>query len=143
MSIFDKIVAGAEWLGKTIGKGLAAVPKIIRLTEDAEEAAHDALPQVITVVEDAGALAIAATKDSGKFLVALAGLSKAVAAAGADKGVNISADKTVVTAFEQLVADFDEANVSDILTAFHKLVTDAQALDSTVLVALDKMKADA
>jgi hypothetical protein len=143
MSIFQKIVAGLDWVGKEIGKGLAGLPKVIKLTEDAEDAATTALPETIAVIQDAGALVAASAKDSGKFLVSLATLTAAVTVAVGSKALSISADTAVVAAFESFCADFNAANVQDVLTAWDKLATDAKKLDTTVLNVLEKMKADA
>lgn len=142
-SIFQKFVAGLEWVGKEIGKGLAALPKIIKLTEDAEAAATTALPEVITVIQDAGNLVAASAKDSGKFLVSFASLTAAITAAVAAKALNISEDTAVVAAFEAFCADFNVANVQDVLTAWDKLAADTKMLDTTVLAALEKMEQDA
>jgi hypothetical protein len=142
-NIFQKIVSGLEWVGEEIGKGLADLPKVIKLTEDAEEAAKDALPQTLAVITDAGNLVAASAKDSGKFLVSLATLTAAITAAVASKALNVTADTAVVAAFEAFCADFNTANVQDVITAWDKLASDTKTLDSTVVAALKKMEADA
>ncbi len=116
---------------------------MIVLAEDVEEAAQEALPETLAVVQDAGALVTATAKDSGKFLVALAALTAAVSLAVANKALNISADTAVVAAFEAFCADFKTENVQDILTAWHQLAGDTAKLDATVIAALEKMKSDA
>lgn len=143
MNIFSKIAAGLEWFGKEIGKGIAQLPKIIRLTEDAEQAAQNAIPEVLAVVTDAGELVKASAKDGGVFLTSLAALSAAVSTAIAAKALNISADEAVAAAFEAFVKDFNAANVQDVITAWDKLATDTKALDATVLAALEQIKKDA
>lgn len=142
-NIFTKILNGLEWFGKEIGKGLAQLPKIIRLTEDAEQAAQEAIPQVVAVIQDAGELVTATAKDSGIFLKSLAALSASVSSAIAAKALNITADEAVATAFESFVKDFNASNVQDVLAAWDKLATDTKALDATVLAALKKLEQDA
>lgn len=142
-NIFQKIAAGLEWFGKEIGKGIAQLPKIIRLTEDAEQAAQNAIPEVLAVITDAGELVKASAKDSGVFLTSLSALSAAVSSAIAAKALNIAADEAVAAAFEAFVKDFNAANVQDVITAWDKLATDTKALDATVLAALEKIKKDA
>src|SRR5580698_3063835 len=142
-SIYAKIAAGLEWFGKEIGKGLADLPKVIVLAEDVEQDAQEVLPEVITVVQDAGSLVAATAKDSGKFLVSFAALTGAVSLAIANKALNISADTAVVTAFENFCSDFQTENVQDVLTAWHQLASDTAKLDATVVAALKKLKADA
>jgi hypothetical protein len=143
VNILEKAVAGLEWFGKEIGKGLAALPKIIRLTEDAEQAAQEAIPQVLSVVTDAGELVTASAKDSGVFLSSLAALSSSIAAAVSAKALNISADEAVAGAFENFIKTFNAKNVEDVITAWDKLASDTKALDATVLAALEKIKKDA
>lgn len=142
-NIFQKIAGGLEWFGKEIGKGIAFLPKILKLTEDAENAAKDALPEAIAVITDAGELAAASAKDGAVFLVSLGALTAAVTVAVAQKAVNVSADVAVAAAFEAFCKDFNAQHVSDVLTAWEKLAADAKKLDATVLDALEKMKADA
>jgi uncharacterized protein GlcG (DUF336 family) len=142
-NIFQKIASGLAWFGKEIGKGIAFVPKLIVLADDVKDAAQEALPLAIAVITDAGNLIAATAKDGGKFLVALSSLAAALTVAVANKALNVSADTAVVAAFENFCADFNTANVQDILTAWHQLATDVAKLDSTVLGVLDKLKADA
>jgi hypothetical protein len=143
MGIENKIVAGLEWFGKEIGEGLKDLPKVIKLTEDAEAAAKNALPETLAVINDAGDLVAASAKDSGKFLVSLATLTAAITAAVASKALNISADTAVVATFEAFCADFNKENVQDVLTAWDKLAADTKKLDSTVVDALKQMEQDA
>lgn len=143
MSIFSKILHGLEWFGKEIGKGLAQLPKIIRLTEDAEQAAEHAIPLVTAVIVDAGELVTASAKDSGVFLKSLSTLAAAISAAVASKALDIGKDEAVVAAFEAFFADFKAENVADVLSALDKLATDTKALDATVLAALKKIEQDA
>jgi len=142
-NIFQKIAPGLEWFGKEIGKGIAFLPKLITLADDVDADAQVVLPQTITVVEDAAALAAAAAKDSGKFMVDFAALAGAVGLAIAAKAVSISADAGVVAAVEKFAADFNQANVQDILTAWDKLAADVKTLDATLLAELPKLEADA
>jgi hypothetical protein len=130
MSFFTKILSGVEWFGKEVGKAFTALPKIITLTNDAEKVAADSLPIVISVVEDV-------------VLKDLAALVTALGTAYAAKALNISADKSVVSAFETLCKDFSTANYQDFFTAIEKLVLDARTLDATVLADLKKLEADA
>jgi hypothetical protein len=142
MNPFEKIINGVEWAGKEIGKGIAAVPKVITLAEDAEDAAKVALPEVLEVVNDAGQLTIASAKDGGKFLVSFAALSASISLALAAKAVNIAADEAVAAAFESFIAEFKEANVADVLTAWHQLVSDTAKLDATVKASIEKIEKD-
>jgi len=143
MSIFVKIAQGLKWFGKEVGKVFSELPKVIRLTTDAEQAATTVLPETIAVIQDAGELVTATAKDSGVFFTAFAGLSMAVASAIDKKALDITADEQVVVAFELFCKAFKRQNVEDILTAWHKLSTDAQTLDATVVATLEKMKKDA
>lgn len=143
MNIFDKFIAGLDWFGKKVGEGITALPKVIRLADDAEDAAKEALPEVLTVVNDAGQLVIASAKDGGNFLASFAALSAAISLAVAGKAINIPADEAVAATFETFIAEFKEQNVSDILTAWHQLATDTQKLDATVVASLQKIKKDA
>ena len=142
-SIFQKLAAGLEWFGQEIGKGIAAVPKILKLTEDAEAAAKDALPEAIAVITDAGQLASATAKDGAVFLVSLGALTASISLAVAQRAVNVSADMAVAAAFESFCKDFNAQHVEDVITAWEKLAADTKKLDSTVLAALEKMKQDA
>lgn len=142
-SIFSKLLRGVTWFGKEVGKAFADLPKIIRLTEDAEEAAQDAIPQVVAVIQDAGELVTASAKDSGVFLVKLAALASAIDAAIVGKALNISADESVVAAFEDFVKTFNAQNVADVLTAWDKLAADTKTFDATMLAALEKIRKDA
>ena len=142
-SIWDKIKNGLGWFGKEIGKGFTFLPKVIVLADDAEEDAKELLPQTLLVVEDAGALVTAGAKDSGKFIVGVSALGAAVSLALANKAVSISADEAVVAAVEAFAADFKKENVQDILNAWHKLATDATALDAMGVAALKKLEKDA
>lgn len=142
-SIFDKIKNGLEWFGKEIGKGLAFLPKVIVLAQDVEGDAKQILPQVLVVITDAGALAIAVAKDSGVFLTAFAVLAAAITAAVASKALSITADEAVVAAFENFCAKFKSQDVADVVTALDKLVTAVKALDAMGLAALQKLEKDA
>lgn len=143
MKIFSDIAKGLEWFGKEIGKAFVELPKIIRLTSDAEAAAKEALPQTIAVVQDAGELVTATAKDSGVFLKDLSALAAAITTAAAAKALNVQADEGVAAAFSKFVSDFNAANVQDVLTAFTKLAADTKTLDATVIAALAKLKQDA
>ena len=143
MSIFSKIAAGLEWFGKEIGKGLAFLPKVIVLADDVDEDAQVILPQTLTVVEDAGSLAAASAKDGGIFLVKFGALTAAIAAAYASKALNVAADTAVVSAFETFCAEFNVANVQDVLTAWDKLASDVKTLDASAIAALQKLEKDA
>lgn len=143
MNIFDKIKNGLGWFGKEIGKGIAFLPKIIVLANDAEDAAKQILPQVLLVIEDAGALALAAAKDGGIFVTAFAALAGSITVAIASKALNIVADEAVVAAFENFCAKFNSADVADFITALDKLVTDVKALDAMGIAAIQKMEKDA
>lgn len=142
-NVFQKIAAGLEWFGKEIGKGLAFLPKVIVLADDVDADAQVILPQTLTVVEDAGLLAAASAKDSGIFLVKFGALTAAIAAAVAAKALNITADSAVVAAFESFCAEFNAANVQDVLTAWDQLATDVKALDATAIAAIQKLEKDA
>jgi hypothetical protein len=143
MNVFKKILAGIEWFGKEVGKVFAELPKIIRLTQDGEKVAQDALPQAIAVLQDAGALATASVKDSGVFVAAFGALIGAISKAAAEKALNIADDEAVAAAFAVFVKDFNATNVQDVLAAWEKLITDTRTLDSTVLAGLEKLKQDA
>ena len=143
MNIFAKIAAGLAWFGKRIGQGIAFVPKVIKLTGDAEAAAKEILPQVLLVIQDAGALAIATAKDGGVFLTAFAALCASITVAIASKALNITADEAVVASFEAFCTKFNSSDVQDIVTAWEKLVADVHALDAMGVTALKKMEADA
>lgn len=142
-SIWDKIKNGLGWFGKEIGKGIAFLPKLIVLADDAEAAAKTILAQVLLVVQDAGALAVALAKDSGVFLTAFAALAAAITAAVASKALSITADEAVVAAFENFCAKFKSDDVADVVTALDKLVSDVKALDAMGIVALNKLEKDA
>jgi hypothetical protein len=142
-SIWEKILGGLEWFGKEIGKGIAFLPKIIKLADDAETAAKEILPQVFLVIQDAGTLAVATAKDSGVFLTAFATLAASITAAIASKALNITADEAVVGAFENFCTKFNSTDVADIVTAWEKLVADVKALDEMGIAALKQMEADA
>jgi hypothetical protein len=142
-NIFAKIGHGFTWIGHEIGKLFSALPKLITLTGDAENAGCNALPKVLAVVRDSGALSTATVKDSGAFLAAFATLSAAIAKAIAEKAVNLVDDVAVATAFEQFCTAFKESNVSDIMTAWNQLVVDTKALDDTVVADLQKLEQDA
>jgi hypothetical protein len=142
-SLIAKLKAGVVWFGKEIGKGIARLPKILRIAEDAEKTAQDALPLVLVVVEDAGALAAATAKDSGVFITAFAELSGAITLAVATKAMNISADTAVVAAFENFCSKFNSDNVHDVLTAWEQLSADTHKLDTALLTDVEKLEADA
>lgn len=142
-SICGKIAHGLEWFGAEIGKGFKQLPKIIRLTEDAEQSASTALPLAIAVIEDAGVLATAAAKDGGVFLTAFGSLVSAISTACAEKALNIKDDELVAAAFENFIKQFNAQNVEDVLAAIHKLATDTKALDSTILTSIKKLEQDA
>jgi|HubBroStandDraft_4_1064222.scaffolds.fasta_scaffold04980_5 hypothetical protein len=143
MSIFTKIAAGLSWFGKEIGKGLGLLPRLITLADDVEDDAGVILPQTLAVVQDAGNLAVASAKDSGIFLVKFGALTAAIAAAVASKALNVTADGAVVTAFESFCAEFNVANVQDVLTAWDKLADDVKSLDALAIAAIQKLEADA
>lgn len=142
-NIFVKIVHGLEWFGKEIGKGFAQLPKIIRLTKDAEAVAQQAIPQVTAVIVDAGELVTASAKDSGVFIKSLSWLATAVSEAVAAKALDITKDKAVIAAFEAFISDFKAENVADVLSALDKLANDTKLLDATVLAGLKKLEQDA
>jgi hypothetical protein len=142
-SIFARIAAGLEWFGKEIGKGLAFLPKIIVLANDAEQSAKEIVPQVLKVIQDAGALAVAVAKDGGVFLTAFAALAAAITVAIASKALSVTADEAVVAAFENFVSKFKSEDVADVITALDTLVSDVKTLDAMGLAALKKMEADA
>jgi hypothetical protein len=142
-SFWSKIKSFFHGLGMDLGAVFTELPKLITLTEDAENVATNALPEVMTLVQDSGVLVAATVKDGGAFLASFAELSAAIAAAIAAKAVNITADAAVVTAFENFCSLFNEANVSDILAAWAQITTDVKTLDTTMIAALQKMEADA
>jgi hypothetical protein len=142
-SIWEKISGGLEWFGKEIGKGIAFLPKVIVLADDVEADSQVLLPQTLTVVEDAGLLAAASAKDGGIFLVKFAALTAAIAAAVASKAINVAADEAVVAAFEAFTAEFNVANVQDVLVAWDKLASDVKTLDALAIAALKKLEQDA
>lgn len=142
LHIFVEIGKGFEWVGEEIGQVFMHLPMILRLTDDAEQAATTALPETITVIEDAGALVTATVKDSGVFLASLAALSAAIAKAGADRALNVAEDLAVVAAFEAFCQSFAATNVADILSTWRKLAEDTKTLDATVVTTLKKLEQD-
>jgi hypothetical protein len=141
--VFVAIGKGVKWVGVEIEKGFTELPKLIKLADDVKEDVPVIIPEVTTLVADAGALATATVKDSGTFISATAALGVAIEQAVAAKALDIVADESVATAFENLVKAFEGENVADILTAWNKLVTDAQKLSTSTSAALKQLEADA
>ena len=142
-NILAKIVGGITWLGKEVVKLSTELPKIITLTDDAENIASDALPKVLAVVDDAKALAVAGVAETGPILTDLAALGAAVALAIAAKGINLTADAGVAAAVEKLVATAQTESYATVVATWHALVTSVAALDETVVADLKKLEADA
>lgn len=142
MHVFVEIGKGFQWLGEEIGRAFSDLPKMLRLTHDAEQAATTVLPETIAVVEDAGALVSATIKDSGVFLAALAALSATISKALEDKALNVAEDMAVATAFQVFCRAFTATNVADILQAWQKLSEDTKTLDTTVIATLKKLEQD-
>ena len=142
LHIFAGIGKGFKWLGEEVGKVFSALPMMLRLTSDVEEAATTVLPETIAVVQDAGELASATVKDSGVFLAALGALSAAITKAVADKALNVAEDMAVAAAFQELCGAFTAANVADMLKAWQKLAEDTKTLDATVIATLKKLEQD-
>lgn len=143
MNFFKKILSGVEWFGKEIGKGFAALPKLIKLSKDAEAIGVNVVPETVVVIQDAGKLSTAIVKDSGVFIAGFSALVGAISIAIAAKALNVSADEGVVVAFEAFVKDFNATNVQDVIAALDQLVADTRTLDATVLAGLRKLEADA
>jgi hypothetical protein len=143
MNIFQKIESGLKWFGKEVGQGIAALPRILKLAEDAEQVAQDALPKVMVVVKDAGNLADALAKDGGASMIALSALVAAATLAAAAKGINLAEDAAVIAAFKSFCGDFAPSHWQDVLTAIDVLATDTHDLDSTVIAGIKELEADA
>jgi hypothetical protein len=142
-TVLLKIGHGIEYIPEEVAKGIAELPKIITLTEDAKAVAADSLPEVLAVIQDGENLVTAVAKDSGVFLADLAGFGAAVALAAANKGINIGSDAAVVAAGEKLIGDFQKENVADVIAALHQTIVDVQKLKSTVVADIKKLEADA
>lgn len=142
VDVLKKIEHGIEWVPLEIAKGIAELPKIITLTDDAKAIAADSLPEVLAVITDAENLATAVAKDSGVFLTDLAKVGAAVASAVAAGGLNIATDAAVVAAVEVLIADMKDESVADVIAALHQTATDVVKLKSTVVADIQKLEAD-
>lgn len=132
------------WIGKELVKASVWVPRVFVIAEEIEQDAPKIMANVTVVIEDVAVLSAATVKDGGIDLVAAEVLVAAIAAAAADKAINITEDLAVVTAFKNFVGVVSNtSNYGDVLTAVKKLVTDYEALGATVLPALEKIKAEA
>lgn len=144
MNFFGAIKTGFVWLGKELARAAVWVPKLLRLTDDVKNDAKTLIPEVGIVIDDVGKLALATVKDSGADIAAAETLVSAIAAAAAAKALNITADKAVIGAFEDFIAQVsNSSNYADILAGLKQLVLDYDTMGTSVKAALAKLKADA
>lgn len=143
-NIFSDVVKGFEWLGKKLAGAAGDVGKVIAITSDVKGDAATLLPEVVTVIDDVGALTAEIVKDSGAAFTALRVLSAAVLTAYSAKGLNFTDDAAVVVAlksFAETVAA--HGTWMDVILTSETLATDFDKLGSSASAALKKLEADA
>jgi len=144
MNPFSAVVKGLKWVGKELTAVPSWIKKVITVTDDVEQDAQTLLPEAVTVLEDSGAVVVAAVKDSGADLTAADALVAAIEAAAQADGVNIEDDENVIAALKAFGTQVTSTtNFKDVLTAVKKLVVDWDALEGGATAALKKLEADA
>jgi hypothetical protein len=144
VNFFKAIGEGFVWVGKELTKAVNWIPKVVTLVDDVEADTSTILPELAAVVDDAGEVAKAAIADSGSAIADAEALVQAIAAAAADKALNIAEDEAVVAAFKTFITQVTtKTNFSDVLTAAQKLVVDYDKLGASAKAALAKLESDA
>lgn len=147
-NIFSDVVAGLKWVGKEILTPFKAITKILTVGDDVKADAKTLLPEVVTLIGDVDALAIAAVKDGGAALSSAEKLTAAIVQAVSDvKALNISGEikdvPTVEQAFTAFIAEVTSKSTwSDVLAAQAKLVADYDTLAASAKAAVAKLEAD-
>jgi hypothetical protein len=143
-NFFVKIGKGFEWLGKELFTAAVWVPKIVTIERHVEADAATILPEIGTLIDDAGAVAVAAVKDGSADLATVESLIAAITVAGASKGLNIAQDATVVAAFEAFIKQITTSgNFADVITALKALVLSYEKLGTSVKAVLVQLEKDA
>ena len=147
-NIFSDVVAGLKWVGKEILTPFKAITKILTVGDDVKADAETLLPEVVTLIGDVDALAIAAVKDGGAALSSAEKLTAAIVQAVSDvKALNISGEikdvPTVEQAFTAFIAEVTSKSTwSDVLAAQAKLVADYDTLAASAKAAVAKLESD-
>jgi hypothetical protein len=142
-NIFSDVVKGFEWLGKKLAGVPSAVARVVGVTKDVEADAGTLLPEVVTVIEDVGALSEAIVKDGGTAFSALRTLSVLVLTAYAAKGLDFTEDIAVVTALKVFgTAVLAHGSWLDVIAAGEKTTKDFDTLGVSATAALKKLEAD-
>ena len=136
---------------KDIGKGIkdvivgfpAAITKLITLSKDAEAIASQAANEVIQVSTDVAQLVSAVAKDDGASLKAFEALVADAGSAISAKGLNFTADASIVAAVETFFATINGTNYVDVIAAIAKLINDGKTMTATVIADVKKLETDA
>jgi len=143
-NVFSEIVKGFVWLGKEIVNAPAQIKKVLTIAEDVKADAGTLLPEVLTVIDDVDAVALAAVKDGGAALTDADTLVAAIVLAAKSDGINIADDESVVSAFQAFIAQVTNSNNwSDLIAANKKLVADYDVLGASAKAALEQLEAAA
>lgn len=142
-NIFSDVVKGFEWLGKKIAGLPGSVDRVVAITKDVEADAGTLLPELVTVIGDVEVLTGAIVKDGGTAFTALRGLSAAVLAAYAAKGLDFNEDAAVVTELKAFgSAVMAHGTWLAVINAGEKTAADFDRLGASASVALKKLEAD-
>ena len=140
-NIFSEIVKGFTWLGKEIVDAPAQIKRVLTIANDVKADAGTLLPEVVTVIDDVNAVAIAAVRDGGAALTDADTLGAAILTAAQKDGVDIASDAAVVTALEAFIRQVTtSSNWSDLIAANKKLVTDYDLLGAGAKAALEQLE---
>lgn len=143
-NFFQKVGAGFVWIGKELAKAAEWVPKLVTLVNEVKADAGTILPEIATVIDDAGDVATAAVTDSGAAIAAAQNLVAAIVAAAKADALNIAADETVASTFQTFITEVSTKSTwGDVLTALQQLVTDYDTLGGAVKTALTQLEAAA
>jgi len=140
-NIFSEVVKGFTWLGKEIVDAPAQIKRVLTIANDVKADAGTLLPEVVTVIDDVNAVAIAAVRDGGAALTDADTLGAAILTAAQKDGVDIASDAAVVTALEAFIRQVTtSSNWSDLIAANKKLVTDYDLLGAGAKAALEQLE---
>ena len=141
-NIFAEIAKPFVWIGKELGKAVTYLPKLLKAINDGKVDGEALVADLGEMVDDAAEVSTAAVKDGGVDITALETLLVAIIAALADKGVNITEDEAVYSAFKAFVANVKATNLTDLLAAVKKLVATSAQFGTTAKAALAQLEAD-
>jgi hypothetical protein len=142
-NFFKAIVKGLDWVGVHFVDIFTTLPKLIKTANQVTADASTLIPDIAVVLNDCDKIVAAGIEDSGSALTAIGVLVTSITTAATSDGLNIASDGAVVAAFDAFISDVtSKSNFKDVLTAYAQLVVDFDKLKTTIHTDIEQIEAD-